>query len=212
VVRAQAPALPEEMRALYEARRMAIRARLAEYAAVPRSQWFYELCYCILTPQSSARNAAAVQRKLEERSFFTVPFDPTSLLRDPAHYIRFHITKGKRLLKAREQWPLTAEQLHSPTSNEEKRSWLVANVDGMSLKEASHFLRNIGARNLAILDRHIFTHLLACGVMRRMPRTITQRRYLEIETKFKKFSLQRGIAMDELDLLFWSRQTGEILK
>ncbi len=85
-------------------------------------------------------------------------------------------------------------------------------VDGLSLKEASHFLRNIGARDLAIIDRHILTHLVACGVLRRKPRTLTARRYFAIERRFQRFSRDVGIPMDELDLLFWSKETGVILK
>ncbi len=200
------------MRALYADRCAAIRTRLAEFASIPRNARFYECCYCILTPQSSARNAARVQRKLEAADFFAHAFDPTPMLRDPAHYIRFHHTKSKRLLKLREQWSEVAAILDGDHPPAVKRGWLVAHVDGMSLKEASHFLRNIGVRDLAILDRHIFTHLLACGVLRRMPRTITPQRYLAIEAKFKKFAASTGIPMDELDLLFWSAQTGEILK
>lgn len=205
-------ALPEEMRALYQERRDAIRARLADFAAVPPAQYLYELCYCLLTPQSSARNVDKAIRLLQAHDFYAAPFDPAPILRSNDHYVRFHLTKAKRLLKAREQFPEIASHLHAPIAPQETRAWLVKNVDGMSLKEASHFLRNIGVRDLAIIDRHILTHLVACGVIRSRPASLTAKRYHAIERRFKKFAAQEGIPMDELDLLFWSREAGEILK
>jgi thermostable 8-oxoguanine DNA glycosylase len=35
---------------------------------------------------------------------------------------------------------------------------------------------------------------------------------MAIEEKFRRFAGEIDISMDELDLLFWSRETGEILK
>jgi len=205
-------ALPDAMCSLLATRGDAIRTRLAEYAAVPRKDYFYELCYCLLTPQSSARNADKAIRLLEEKNFFTTPFDAESLLRRKEHYIRFHKIKAKRLLKAREQFPEIEKEILSDSPPLQKREWLVQHVDGMSLKEASHFLRNIGFRDLAILDRHIITHLIHCGVIRKRPATLTRKRYLAIEKKFKSFAASVNIPIDELDLLFWSSETGVILK
>ncbi len=86
------------------------------------------------------------------------------------------------------------------------------NVKGLGWKEASHFLRNIGRRNLAILDRHILRNLKRHQVIRSLPKTLTAKRYKAIEQQFARFAEAIGISMDELDLLFWSRETGEILK
>ncbi|MFI5201154.1 MAG: DNA lyase, partial [Candidatus Kapaibacterium sp.] len=80
------------------------------------------------------------------------------------------------------------------------------------MKEASHFLRNIGVRGLAILDRHILKHLKRLGVIKLIPTSLTKKRYLEIEKRWKKFADRVGISIDELDLLFWSIETGEIRK
>ncbi len=70
----------------------------------------------------------------------------------------------------------------------------------------------VRARDLAILDRHILRNLIRHGVVRRMPRTLTARRYLDIEARTEQFSNEIGIPMSALDLLFWSRETGEIFK
>ena len=95
----------------------------------------------------------------------------------------------------------------------EKREWLVKHVKGLSYKEATHFLRNIGLNDgLAILDRHILKNLKYHGVVSSIPAALTKKRYLSVEKKFQNFARETGISTDELDLLFWSREAGEILK
>jgi len=103
-------------------------------------------------------------------------------------------------------------ELKKSKSGEELRLWLVNNVKGLGWKESSHFLRNIGYRNLAILDRHILRNLKRLGVITKLLKTLNAKKYLQIEKKFKKFSKRIGISMDELDLLFWSMETGKIMK
>jgi N-glycosylase/DNA lyase len=45
-----------------------------------------------------------------------------------------------------------------------------------------------------------------------MPDSLTPKRYLSIESRMERFSKDVGIPMAALDLLFWSRETGEIFK
>ncbi len=205
--------LPEPWNTTYAERSEAIRNRLEDFAAVPASHYFYELAFCILTPQSSAINAEKTIIELERDDFFGRGFDPTSYLRDPKHYIRFHNTKAKRLLVIRESFPEFLIHLTNSTlTAEHKRDIMLDSVKGLGLKESSHFLRNIGVRGLAILDRHILKHLLRLHVIKEIPASLTTRRYLEIEKQWKRFAKRIDISMDELDLLFWSMETGEIRK
>jgi len=196
----------------YASRREAINRRLAEFAAVPPSEYFYELLYCLLTPQSSAVNADRVVEVLRRRGFREEPFDPEPVLSSREHYIRFHRTKAARLLELRNRFGDILPVLSDGRGGAEIRRWLVENVNGLGWKEASHFLRNIGHRDLAILDRHILRHLVSNGVVRKLPATLPKNRYLAIEKRFIAFAGRTGIAMDELDLLFWSMETGRILK
>lgn len=196
----------------FAALRPAIQARLEDFRRVPPEQRFYELCYCLCTPQSKAENADAVVKILQKRDFERLGFDPVHILRDKAHYIRFHETKAKRLRKAREQWSDIAQMLDSRLNGEEKREWLVENVDGMSWKEASHYLRNIGYNNLAILDRHTLKHLVRCGVFEEVPNIAGKARYLAAGEGFKRLAEFVGAPMDELDLYFWASEAGLILK
>jgi N-glycosylase/DNA lyase len=202
----------DELTSLFAERKRAIRKRLEEFAAVKREEYFYELAYCLLTPQSSAVNADKAIAALKSANFFVRDIDAAEILCRKQHYIRFHNTKAKRLHELKLKYDETLPALCNGTPSRELREWLVHNVKGLGWKEASHFLRNIGRLDLAILDRHILKNLKRHGVIRSLPKTLTAKRYLSIEQKFKRFADEVGISMDELDLLFWSNETGEILK
>jgi N-glycosylase/DNA lyase len=174
-----------------------IRARLAEFAAVREEEYFYELLYCLLTPQSSARSAARAVDALRRADRWDDSAFLAGVLRDRSAYIRFHNTKARNIVEARRRLPLIQEHLASVPDAEEQRRWLVT---------------NIGRRNLAILDRHILTNLVHHRVLSAPISSLTARRYAMIEEEFRRFGAALGISIDELDLLFWSRQTGEILK
>lgn len=204
--------LPDNLRERYEDIKFDIKNRLDEFASIPASEYFYEFCFCICTPQSRARNALIVVEKLKALDFRNRPFVPSDILFDREHYIRFHNTKALRLNDAAAYFHEIEAILASPGAPFEKRREIVRRVKGYGLKEASHFLRNIGYRNLAILDRHILKHLQGCGVIEEIPASLNTNAYLDIERKFMDFSDFCEIPMDELDLLFWAYQTGEILK
>jgi len=205
--------VPEEYREAWERSGDLIRRRLEEFAQVPQEEYFFELLYCLLTPQSRAASAEQVIRKLREAGFPDRMIDPEPILRDPAHYIRFHRTKARRVLQTAERWDEIERLLLDPALDDhERRRWLVANVNGLGWKEGSHFLRNIGARNLAIIDRHILFHMERCGVLEGAPKPGTERSYLELERRFAALAQRFGLELQELDLLFWSMQEGSVRK
>jgi N-glycosylase/DNA lyase len=123
--------------------------------------------------------------------------------------VRFHNNKSGYIIEARDKF----FKNRLPKDPKEAREWLVDNIKGLGYKEASHFLRNIGlGRNIAILDRHILKNLMKYNVINEIPKTLTPKRYLEIEDKMKQFSKKNNIPLDELDLLFWAEETGEVFK
>ena len=192
----------------YQEKKYAIQQRLKEFSSVQESDYFYELCFCLLTPASSAKVCDAAVQLLKEQQFHANDIDPFSSVR----LVRFNKTKSKRLLKIKQQFPEILNQIRKEKDPVVLRLWLYENVDGLGLKESAHFLRNIGYRNLGILDRHILKHLHRNDVIHEIPKSMTRKRYLEIERKFQEFSRQVSIPIDELDLLFWSMETGEIFK
>ncbi|MDC1068775.1 hypothetical protein OAQ99_06430 [Candidatus Kapabacteria bacterium] len=204
--------LPLELQNKYKVLKKDIQSKLKEFSVVKPDNYFYELCFCICTPQSKAESAFAVQTKLIKQNFLENDFDPTQILRDPKHYIRFHNQKAKRLIEAKENWILISSVINSEISGSDKRAWLYENVKGIGMKESAHFLRNIGYRNLGILDRHILKHLVSSGVFDEIPNISSRKNYEKVEKAFADFADKNNIPMDELDLLFWSYEAGLILK
>ena len=132
--------------------------------------------------------------------------------------VRFGDGKAKYIVEARDLFTKDGKihlksHLSSFANLFELREWMVENVMGLGYKEASHFLRNVGlGEGFAILDRHILRNLKRLEVIPEVPVSITKKRYLEIEEKLRSFSREIGIPLADLDLLFWSRETGWIFK
>ena len=197
----------------YKKKRPAIQQRLNDFRTVKRQEYFYELVYCFMTPQSSAVNSAKAQQMLMAYNFQNTEIDPEHLLHQKEYYIRFHKTKAKLLVAMKQQYHAILQKISTVDSAFEKRQWLAENVKGIGYKEATHFLRNVGLNEgLAILDRHILKNLKKHGAIRSLPKTLTKKKYLSLERRFQQFAGDIGIPIDELDLLFWSNETGEILK
>ena len=207
------------LKTLYQERKEAIQKRLAEFRQV--MQWkddevFAELCFCLLTPQSSAKVCWEAVTALKQRTLLLkgLPAELEPYLRS----VRFSESKAKYIVEARKMFSKDGvmqlkSQISSFYNPFELREWLVENVKGLGYKEASHFLRNIGlGEGFAILDRHILRNLNQLGVIPEIPTTITKKRYLEIEEKLRRFATEIDIPMADLDLLFWSKETGWIFK
>jgi N-glycosylase/DNA lyase len=203
--------LSNELLTHYRKHYLMIRQRLEDFSTVMPEDYFYELCYTLCTPQSKAKNAIQVVEILKSKNFQHEVFNPSDILRQPEHYIRFHNQKSISLMQAQQQYDKIQEEILSPSTPQQKREWLVKNVRGMGMKEASHFLRNIGIFGVAILDRHILKNLALCGVIE-IPSSLTTTLYKDIELRWKMFAESVEISLDEMDLLFWSMETGEVLK
>ena len=183
--------------------------RLREFRGLKKENWIKEFVFCLLTPQSNAQRcweAVGEIFKLGERN-------EEAIRKILKIRVRFHNTKAKRVVWAFENWARVRERLEAGGEIEELRNWLAENVNGFGLKEAGHFLRNIGKSEskIVILDRHILRNLKAKGVI--SDEKIKGRKgYLEMEKKFLNYGARVGIPVDELDLLFWSKENGEIFK
>ncbi len=200
----------------YELKKADIEKRLEEL----KENWnkdevhiFGELVFCLFTPQSKAKSCWNAVEKLKETGLLY-----TGTAGDIIKWmgaVRFNKNKSQYVVEARELFTengeLNVKGKLAGKTQEEKRQWLVKNVKGMGLKEASHFLRNVGFFDLAILDRHILKNLIRHGVIE-MPKSLTEKKYLEIEGKFKEFAEKQCIPMSHLDLLFWSEEAGEVFK
>ncbi len=97
-------------------------------------------------------------------------------------------------------------------TDDSRRSWLVENVLGMGYKEASHFLRNLGFFDVAILDRHIIDIMRKHGMVKKLPKTLSRKVYLDAEAKLGTLCSKLGMQQGELDFYLWYMQAGKILK
>lgn len=197
-----------------------IDSRLAEFVEVFRTgneeQVFSELAFCLFTPQSKAKSCWAAVKKLISKNLILKgeAKDIAKALKG----VRFHNNKSKYLVMARDVFRKGKKieiksKIKEFKTEPEAREWLVHNIKGLGLKEASHFLRNIGmGKTLAILDRHILKNLKQLNVIKEIPKTISKKIYLDIEKKMAAYAKKVGIPLSHLDLIFWRKQTGEYFK
>ena len=169
---------------------------------------FSELCFCLLTANFQAEKCIQIQNEMG-RSFEIMPQQELAKkLKEVGH--RFWPQRAERIVEARECKTELCQMVFK-SSGQEMRNWLVKNVKGLGMKESSHFLRNIGYKDLAIIDFHIVDLLERENLIER-PKTITPKKYLEIEQILDKLSKKVNLNLAELDLYLWYLETGKILK
>jgi N-glycosylase/DNA lyase len=168
---------------------------------------FLELCFCLCTPQSKAVKVAQVVNKdnLSELMRSSQPKLAQMLRRNT----RFHNNKARHIIAARRFIPNLKSLSRDPVI---AREYLVRNIKGLGYKEAGHFLRNIGYRDLCIIDRHVVSLMYELKVFESDAMPGTQKKYLEMEQQIKDYAKRIKIDVDELDLLLWSIKTGHVFK
>jgi N-glycosylase/DNA lyase len=214
------PVTVKQIRAAHRARREEIRARLGEFEAVWRTaddaRLWEELVYCIFTAGASARmglgSVEAVRHLLARGTHEELAAALAGRHRYPNSRSGY-IVVTREYLEADCRLRLR-ERLSSFGDPAERRDWLAREkgIKGLGYKESSHFLRNVGLRGYAILDKHILRCLFEVGVLDTPQPPATRTRYLATEQRLRDFARDLSIDFDELDLVLWSLKTGEILK
>ncbi|MFQ6129194.1 MAG: N-glycosylase/DNA lyase [Candidatus Hadarchaeaceae archaeon] len=191
-----------------------IARRIREFKDLGRrgkEEWFSELCFCILTANSTAKLGMKIQHELGSEGFLTLPLEELRhRLRAAGH--RFPNTRARFIVEARRFHDIK-DIIKSFTNARQAREWLVENVRGIGYKESSHFLRNVGFNNsMAILDRHVLSMMHEHRLIDGVPRSPTRGRYMEIEKKLEELARKLGLTLGELDLYLWYLKTGVVLK
>ncbi|MEM2121512.1 MAG: N-glycosylase/DNA lyase [Candidatus Woesearchaeota archaeon] len=168
-----------------------------------------ELFFCILTANFNAERSIRIQQKLENDFLISKYEDLALKLKDCGH--RFPNTRAKFICEARKKQDLIIDKIYSEKDEIALREFLVKNIKGLGYKEASHFLRNIGFKNLAIIDFHIIDILERYKIIKK-PKTLNKKTYLKIESKLKEIADKTNLTLAELDLYLWFLETGKILK
>ncbi|MDD5418105.1 MAG: N-glycosylase/DNA lyase [Candidatus Nanoarchaeia archaeon] len=169
---------------------------------------FKELCFCLMTANFNAERSINIQNQIGN-GFLDMNEENLSLtLKDLGH--RFPNMRAKFIILARENKDNLAKIIKTKSENE-IREWLVKNIKGLGYKEASHFMRNIGFENVAIIDFHIIDILVKNNLIKK-PKTMTKKVYLETENVLKNLGEKLNLNMAELDLYLWYCETGKVLK
>ena len=190
--------------------------RMDEFRAVHKMdsyKWYEELVYCLLTAFASALmgqkcvDALCCDNTLLEGSEDEI----RSCLVETGH--RFPNKRAEYIHNTQHLAPTIKETIQRFETSDEAREWLVKSIKGFGWKEASHYLRNIGYFDLAIIDRHIINNLREHNLIDLDPKKgLTKKRYLAVEKILDLVADELDMLPGELDLYMWYRKTGKVLK
>lgn len=193
--------------------RSVVEGRIAEFASIGRGgadAVFGELCFCLMTANFNAQRSIDIQRSVGAGFCTLTQGQLYAKLKEGGH--RFPEARARYMAEAQRQRKGISDAIGRLRGDEQGlRRWLAENVRGLGYKEASHFMRNIGFTGVAIIDFHIVDLLVRYGIVER-PKTLTPKRYLEMESVLRGISTAAGLNLAELDLYLWFMETGKILK
>ena len=186
--------------------------RMREFKDVGKkssNEIFKELCFCLLTANYDAEKAIRIQKAVGDGFLELSEEDLSKKLKKLGY--RFPNIRAKFIVEARKYKDSLKKTIESYKTDKSLREWLVKNIKGLGFKESSHFLRNIGCKNCAIIDFHIVDILVAHKLIKK-PKNLTEKAYLDIEKVLKKMADKLDLNLAELDLYLWYLETGKVLK
>jgi len=188
-----------------------VNSRVKEFKELSKKsndELFEELCFCILTANFNAEKSIKIQNEIGQCFLTDSKNELTNKLKNYGH--RFPNARAEYIsesLKCKDKLK-DVVQFHDKQA---LRDWIVNNMKGLGYKEASHFLRNVGFDDYAIIDFHIIDILAKYDLIER-PKSLTRKKYLEIENILKEMAKKIDLNLAELDLYLWYLETGKILK
>ncbi len=169
----------------------------------PLDEKFSELTFCTLTANTSAE----MGMRCEARILAEQKYDVESLRKTlVACRYRFPNTRSRFISMNYKKMDLLDDILQK----DERRELLVENYIGIGMKEASHFLRNIGYFQYPILDKHIQRFL--SSYFGKEVKIKNKRDYEKEEKLFLEISGEYGLEPGIMDLVIWYIMTGKVLK
>ena len=214
------PLTIEKIKTAYSERREDIRARIREFETIWESETderlWEEMVFCFFTGGCSAKMGIRSVEAVKPILLSGNHAELADALRGKHRYPNAragYIVASREFLQEHCGMRLR-EKLQSFDNDLERRDWLVKEkgIKGLGYKEASHFLRNIGFKGYAILDKHVLRSLAELEIIDDPKPPNTRLKYLTVENELKKLADLTEINFDELDLVLWSLKTGEILK
>ncbi len=189
-----------------------INSRIKEFAAFKEEsiqKIFREMCFCIMTANCGAEKCIEIHNRMEDDFLILDRMQLAEKFKECGY--RFPNIRSRYIIEARNYIADLEEKLNQSNRDYSLREWIVKHIKGLGFKEASHFLRNIGYEDYAIIDFHIIDVLVKYNLIEK-PKTLTKKKYIEIESILRKMGEILKVNLAELDLYLWYLETGKILK
>lgn len=186
--------------------------RIQEFSVIRQcsiDKIFKELCFCVMTANCGAEKCIEVHEGLGDGFLHLSETQLSERFKELGY--RFPNLRAKYIAEDQNYITMLEEMLNNNGNEQELRDWIVKTMKGIGYKEASHFLRNIGYKNYAIVDFHIIDLLVKHELYQR-PKTLTKKKYLEVENLLEHMASKLNLNLAELDLYLWYLETGKILK
>jgi len=203
------------------------------WVELSEEQLWNELCICILSSNVPYNLALSAFYHLSEHQFLDVEriianpnstqdisFELSRQIYEPRRRdgtfrkYRFPNVRASDIVKAAvtlySENNGLSELLKNSRSEKEARRFLAGNVSGIGLKEASHFLRNVGySKSLAIVDTHIVAFLIEIGELSDRVTTVTPAVYVKLERILTNLCDSLGLNMSVFDMAIWRYMKGK---
>jgi N-glycosylase/DNA lyase len=189
-----------------------INDRIEEFSSIKEGtieDIFIEMCFCIMTANCGAEKCIEIH-ELIGNDFLNLSENELIFAFKKYGY-RFPNVRANYVIESRKLIKELEDTLKDSKNEANLREWIVKNVKGLGYKEASHFLRNVGFQDYAIIDFHIVDLLVKYHLINK-PKTMTKSKYLEIEGILKELGEKLKLNMAQLDLYLWYMETGKVLK
>ncbi len=160
---------------------------------------FSELSFCVLTANWSAKGGIKAQKEIGNGFCTFTREELEDALRKVGH--RFPSARSNYIVQNR--WIIGKLKRVISMPSEKAREYIIENVKGIGWKESSHFLRNVGVGNVAILDKHIMRMMVSAKIIDEIPKRWTKSRYLDYESRLIPVAKHFKVSFGKLDLYMW---------
>ena len=179
---------------------------------------FLELVFCILAAGTSANLALKVSNILRKDNFIFYA-NLKEIIKKLKTCYRFYNIRGRYIFQTREY----IRSVHKFNfkkifeinyTSDDRRSFFSdnKNIIGVGMKAASHFLRNVGFMEYAILDKHIISIMKEFNLIHYDSLILSKNNYIKCELILGLFAKELNMPLGKLDLILWYMKTGEIIK